>query len=62
LGFGQVGFAPPEFPSQNLVLRDVNGAAYDPFHCPILKGWSANTPDVPDFAIRSHNAFGDIKS
>jgi hypothetical protein len=36
LGFRQVGFAPPEFPSEKLVLGDVNGVAYEPLQCPIL--------------------------
>src|SRR6266699_202117 len=60
LGFRQIGFATPEFLRQEFVLRNIYGVAYDSFQNPLFYNRGTDATNMPDFAVRSHNALGDI--
>lgn len=57
MGFCQIGLAPPEFLGENLVLRDVDGAADVLFQAFVFDD-SPDAANVPDLTIRSHNSLG----
>src|ERR1700757_624700 len=61
LGFGQVRFAAAELPGEELVLRDVYGAANE--LCPALAFDNRNTDaaNVADLTIGTHDALGSIE-
>src|ERR1700733_1187638 len=61
LGFRQIGFATPELPRKNLVLRHIYGVAYDSFQNPAFCNRGTDATNMPDFAVGSHNALRDIK-
>src|ERR1700722_8823072 len=61
LGFGQVGFAPSKLLSQELVLRDVDGAANVLFEVLAVDIRNTDATYVADLAIGSHDALGGVK-
>src|SRR5882724_2933688 len=62
LSFRQVRFAPAELLGQELVFRNVYGAANDSFQRPVLDNRNTNATYVPNFAAGAHNPLGDITS
>src|SRR5689334_6926185 len=61
LSFRQVGFAPSEFLGQELVLRDVYGAANVLFQALVFYNGSTDPTNVPDLTIGAHDALGGIE-
>src|ERR1700722_19861242 len=61
LGFGQVGFAPSELLSQELVLSDVDRAADVLFDVLAVDKRNADATNVADLAIGSHDALRGVE-
>ena len=59
LGFCQIGLAPPEFLGQELVLRNVYGAANVLFQAFVFD--SPDAANVTDLTIGSHDSLGGIE-
>src|ERR1700746_2664950 len=61
LGFGQVRFAASELPGQELVLRDVNGAANELFQTLVFNDRNTDAANEADLTIGTHDALGSIE-
>src|SRR5260370_10814275 len=61
LGFRQIGFATPELLRQEFVLSYIDAYA-DSLQAARFIGFRPNTTDVSDLAVKSYDAFRDIKA
>src|SRR3984957_16193599 len=61
LRFGQICFAAPEVLGQELVLRNVYGAANVLFQVLVFDDRNTNAANVPDLTIGSHDALGRVE-
>src|SRR5271170_3157922 len=61
LGFGKVRFASAEFLGQELVLRNVYGAANVLFQALIFDNRSTDAADVPDLTVGTNDALCGIE-
>src|SRR3984893_19062118 len=61
LSFRQVRFAPAEFLGQELVFRNVDGAANVPFYALVFDNRSTDTANVADLTVGTNDALGTIE-